>query len=171
MAIPAPPSTTEDHLQQSVVTFIHLGSPLVSRRLRGASKGDNVQFDIAGLDDQVNDSYFNFLKLDGPWNQRQIEHPSLYSLHSWRAGATVDSSTGDLVLKAGHLLQFDSSPQKAYDFRGTPMGAETDMTQYVIREGSCSLFVSVPGAGPYLDKYVSAGKNHLFYIERRTSEI
>lgn len=40
------------------------------------------------------------------------------------------------------------------------------MTQYVIREGWCSLFVSVPGAGPDLDKYVSAGKNHLFYLEK-----
>lgn len=43
------------------------------------------------------------------------------------------------------------------------------MIPYVIQEGSCSLFVSVLGTGPYLDESVPAGKNHLFYLEREDS--
>lgn len=166
LAISAPPPTTEDYLEQSIVTFTHLGSLPIVQHLSGTSKGDNVEFDTTGLDDQFSDYCLSFLKVGGPWNERQISLPDLYSLHSWRAGATVDSSTGDLLLKAGHLLQFDSSPQKAHNLLGIPINAQMGMTQYVIREGWCSLFVSVPGAGPALDKYVSAGKNHLFYLEK-----
>lgn len=46
------------------------------------------------------------------------------------------------------------------------MGSRAAMIPYVIQEGSCSLFVSVLGTGPYLDESVPAGKNHLFYLER-----
>jgi len=131
-----------------------------------ASWGNGRKFVTAGLDDPFNDSSHSETKLCGPWNQRQTSHPSLYDLHSWRAGATVDPSTGDLLLKVGHLLQFDSCPQRADHLPGISLDLDTAVIPYVIRVGSSSLFVSVPATGPYLDHFVTAGKNHLFYLER-----
>lgn len=64
--ISAPPPTTEDYLEQSIVTVTHLGSLPVVQHLRGTSKGDNVEFDTTGLDDQFSDFCLSFLKVGGP---------------------------------------------------------------------------------------------------------
>lgn len=126
------PPTGEDYSRQCIVVLTYLSLPLPSydwpgQYSRQTGPSGYVEFDIPDSDDPFHDHLHSEIKLGGSWNQRQISLPRLYGLHSWRAGATVDSSTGDLLLKAGHLLQFGSSPQKTDHLPESSMGAGTDM--------------------------------------------
>lgn len=150
-------STRGNYWKQSTVPLTYL----TSQASWAWSNGDDVK-----SDDPFGDSLDSETRLGGSGNQQPVSHPSLDALHSWRAGATVDPSTGDLLLKVSHLLQFDSCPRRADRHPGIAPDPDTPIIPYLVRAGSSSLFVSVPETGPYLDQSVPAGKNHLFYLEK-----
>jgi hypothetical protein len=105
-------------------------------------------------------------RLGGTWRTRRKICPRLYDIHSWRSGARVDPLTGDLLVRLGHILQFNSSPLRVPSSGGRPPPDDREITLYRIKEGSCSVVLVFENKGPQLDKIVPKGKNHLFYLEK-----